>query len=423
MNSQQMLVIAGSLLLFDLIITIARTGLLNVSQAYLISVHQEDPKKAALTLSLTSKRTQLRATFKIIQSLVRLSIAGALYGSFLNGSMSIYLLFAILALIIWLSEFFIESWILNDPNLWAIRLTPFANILVILLSPIIYIPLALTKKDAPDENPAKITEDELISLVDASEQAGEIEKDESEMIHSVFRFDDTLVREIMVPRVDILTLDANTPIEKAADVVLASGFSRVPVYKNQIDNIIGMLYTKDMLKVWRQGNGIDSLSELLRSAYFIPETKKVDELLDEMQSRRIHIAVVIDEYGGVAGLVTLEDIVEEIFGEIEDEFDEEEEAPYKQISKNEFLFNGNVLLVEVNELLGSRLEVEDTDTIGGLIYARTGHVPGIGESLVENELKITVEQIDDRRILKVRVIKNQDPASLPEIKEDNKDGK
>ncbi len=404
MNNQQLYIISGILLLIDLVITVARTGLLNASQAYLISIHQDEPEKVEKTLSLTSKRTQLRATFKITQSLVRLSIAATLFATISSQPNSIYLMFVAIALVVWLSEFLVESWVLNDPTLWAIRLSSFSNILVILFSPILYIPLTATKKDDPDENPAKITEDELISLVDASEQAGEIEKDESEMIHSVFRFDDTLVREIMVPRVDILTLNVKTPLEEAADVVLASGFSRVPVFENQTDNIIGMLYTKDMLKVWRQGNGISSLRELLRSAYFIPETKNVDDLLDEMQSRRIHIAVVIDEYGGVAGLVTLEDIVEEIFGEIEDEFDEEEEAPYQKISDNEFLFNGNILIDDVNELLGSKLKAEDTDTLGGLIYARTGHVPGIGESLIENNLKLIVEQIDERRIQKIRLI-------------------
>lgn len=424
MNNQQLYLIAGLFLFIDLLIAATRAGLLNASQAYLISVHQEYPNKSAKTLVLISKRTQLRASFKISQSLVRLLIAGVIFTALSGQSISIYLLFIFLALLIWLSEFLIESWVLNDPNLWALRLTPLASFLVLIFKPIVYIPLMMTRKVVPDENPAKITEDELISLVTASEQAGEIEKDESEMIHSVFRFDDTLVREIMVPRVDILTLNENTPLEEAADVVLASGYSRVPVYKDQTDNIIGMLYTKDLLKVWRHKNGISTLREILRSAYFIPETKKVDDLLDEMQAKRIHIAMVIDEYGGVAGLVTLEDIVEEIFGEIEDEFDEQEEELYQQITPNEFLFNGHILLDDVNELLGSHLEVEDTDTLGGLIYARTGHVPQKGEILIENNLQLIVEQIEDRRIQKVRVIKSdKKDALLKNIDEEKLSGK
>jgi CBS domain containing-hemolysin-like protein len=223
----------------------------------------------------------------------------------------------------------------------------------------------------------------------------------------------------MVPRVDMLTLEVNTPLSEAADAVLASGYSRVPVYEENSDNIIGMLYTKDMLKVWREGNSVDSLRELLRSAYFIPETKKVDELLDEMQARRIHISVVVDEYGGVSGLVTLEDIVEEIFGEIVDEFDEEEEDRCQQVGPDDYIFHGQVLLDEVNEVMNTELIADDADTLGGLIYTRTGRVPRKGEKLLEKDLMLTVEQLNGRRIGKVRVTRTA-AASFQE-KEDQLD--
>jgi CBS domain containing-hemolysin-like protein len=247
-----------------------------------------------------------------------------------------------------------------------------------------------------------ITEDELITLVDASQMAGEIEKDESEMIHSVFQLGDTIAREIMIPRVDMLTLNVKTPVKEAADILLESGFSRVPVYDGQKDNVIGLIYTKDMLKAWRAGNGVGTLRELLRPAKFVPETKKIDELLDEMQAARIHIAIVVDEYGGIAGLVTLEDIIEEIFGEIQDEYDDGEEEPYQEVGPGEYLFNGRVLLDEINEIMGTELPTDNADTLGGLIFNSIGRVPTKGETLTEADVLLTVEELNERRIHKVR---------------------
>ncbi|MEK6221675.1 MAG: CBS domain-containing protein, partial [Chloroflexota bacterium] len=198
-------------------------------------------------------------------------------------------------------------------------------------------------------------------------------------------------------------LDVETPLEEAADVLLASGYSRVPVFKGQSDNIMGLIYTKDMLKVWRSDETITSLRKLIREANFIPDTKNVNDLLNEMQAERIHIAIVVDEYGGVEGLVTLEDIVEEIFGEIQDEYDEGEEAPYKKISDSEYVFHGRVFLDEVDEIMQTNLAAKDADTLSGLIYARYGGVPSEGEMIQENGLSLTVEQISGRRIRKVRV--------------------
>jgi CBS domain containing-hemolysin-like protein len=217
----------------------------------------------------------------------------------------------------------------------------------------------------------------------------------------------------MIPRVDMLTLNVKTPVKEAADILLESGYSRVPVYEKQKDHVIGLLYTKDMLKVWRSGNGVDSLRELLRPAKFVPETKKIDELLDEMQAARIHIAIVVDEYGGVAGLVTLEDIIEEIFGEIQDEFDDGEEEPYQEVGPGEYLFNGRVLLDDINEIMGTELPTDNADTLGGLIFNLIGRVPTKGETLTEADVVLTVEELNERRIHKVRAKINAPNDLLP----------
>jgi CBS domain containing-hemolysin-like protein len=247
-----------------------------------------------------------------------------------------------------------------------------------------------------------VTEDELKNLVGAGQQEGIFPKGEGRMIYSIIHLADTLAREIMVPRIDMLALEVNTPLPEAADLFLQSGHSRVPVFEESIDNTLGLLYAKDLLRVWREGNQIDSLRALLRPAYFVPEAKKIDELLAEMQSQSIHMAIVVDEYGGVAGLVTLEDIVEEIIGEIRDEYDQAEEAPYQALKNGEFIFQGRVDLDAFNEVMGSHISKDEADTIGGLIYSRLGRVPTVGEEVLDDGLRLTVENVSGLRIRKVR---------------------
>jgi CBS domain containing-hemolysin-like protein len=206
----------------------------------------------------------------------------------------------------------------------------------------------------------------------------------------------------MVPRIDILALEVDTPLLQAVDAFIRSGHSRLPVYQETVDNILGLLYAKDLLRIWREGNQISSLHELLRQAYFVPEAKKVDELFAELQARRVHMAIVVDEYGGVAGLVTLEDIVEEIVGEIQDEYDQAEESPYQAGEAGDFVFQGRIDLDDFNEIMESDLPKTEADTLGGFVYSQIGHVPVVGDALQVENLLLTVEQVTGRRIRKVR---------------------
>lgn len=222
------------------------------------------------------------------------------------------------------------------------------------------------------------------------------------MIVSIFRLGDTLVREIMVPRIDLLALDVHTPIDDAMDTFQRTGHSRVPVFKDTVDNILGLVYAKDLLGIWREGHREVSLSNFLRPAYFVPEAKKADELLAELQAKRIHMAIVVDEYGGVAGLVTLEDIVEEIVGEIRDEYDQAEELLYQAVSEDEYLFQGRIDLDDFNDIMGSQLPNSEADTLSGLIYSRIGRVPTAGDNVQIENLQLTVEQVSGQRIRKVR---------------------
>ncbi len=252
-----------------------------------------------------------------------------------------------------------------------------------------------------------VTEEEIKTLVDAGEESGMLEEDEKEMIYSIFEFGETLAREVMVSRVDIVALDAETPLMDAMDVIIKHNHSRVPVYQDNIDNVIGILYAKDLLKVLREkgreaANQI-KLSDIVRPAAFTPESKKVDELLEDMQKRRIHMAIVIDEYGGTAGLVTIEDILEEIVGEIQDEYDQAEEALIQDLGATEWLIDARANLSDINDLLKTNIPIDESDTLGGFIYESLGKVPLPGDEVHHEDLLLKVVNVAGRRIGKIRV--------------------
>jgi CBS domain containing-hemolysin-like protein len=215
----------------------------------------------------------------------------------------------------------------------------------------------------------------------------------------------------MVPRIDVLALDVNTPIDETMDALKNSGHSRVPVFKDSVDNILGLLYAKDLLGIWKEGHREVSLSDHLRQAYFVPEAKKVAELLTELQAKRIHMAIVVDEYGGVAGIVTLEDIVEEIVGEIRDEYDQAEELLYQAVNDDEYLFQGRIDLDDFNDIMGTELPNGEADTLSGLIYSRIGRVPTAGDNVQIQDLQLTVEQVSGQRIRKVRALRLVDSSA------------
>jgi putative hemolysin len=259
-----------------------------------------------------------------------------------------------------------------------------------------------------------VTEEEIKTLVDAGEEEGVIQEEEKEMIYSIFELGDTLAREVMVPRIDVVALEVNTPMLEAMDTIMDAGHSRIPVYAETIDNVLGVLYAKDLLPYLRQGRSDVPLKKILREAYFIPETKRASDLLPDLQQRRVHMAVVVDEYGGTAGLVTIEDLVEEIVGEIQDEYDAEE--PFVEfVNDNEYIFDARVDLDDLNRLMNVELPTEDSDTLGGFIYTELGKVPAIGDRVAFGDMGFTVESVAGRRIKKVRVQRiSQDMAPDPE---------
>jgi CBS domain containing-hemolysin-like protein len=261
-----------------------------------------------------------------------------------------------------------------------------------------------------------VTEEELRLLVTVGEEEGVLEEEETEMIHSIFEFADTTVREVMVPRIDMITLSSDATVTEAVDLALQGGFSRIPVYEAEIgvDEIIGVLYTKDMLKQLREGHHSYPIRDLVRPAYFVPETKKLDDLLHEIRQNRVHIVIVVDEYGSVAGLVTIEDLVEEIVGDIKDEYDHEENL-YEKINEREYVFDAKINIYDFNDLMDTHLGDEDYDTLGGFVYAQLDKIPTAGDVVTFDNMTFTVLATRGRRITKIRVehASQEDEAALP----------
>jgi CBS domain containing-hemolysin-like protein len=247
-----------------------------------------------------------------------------------------------------------------------------------------------------------VTEEEIKTMVDAGEEEGLIEEEEKEMILSVLDFGDTVARRVMVPRIDMTALDVNTPFDEALDMVVSAGHSRVPVYRGAIDEIVGILYSKDMLKMLRDGKK-PPLEQMLRQVLFTPESKRVSELLQELQKTRVHVSIVVDEYGGTAGLVTIEDILEEIVGEIQDEFDAEEPESEPLPNGTGYILDAGMNLEDASDLLKIELPRGESDTLGGFIYDQLGKVPDTGEVVHWGEAIFEVLAVSDRRILKIKV--------------------
>ncbi len=253
-----------------------------------------------------------------------------------------------------------------------------------------------------------ITEEELKMLVEVGEELGAIEKEEKEMISGIFEFDKMDVKDIMVPRIDMKCIEANSSIEDAKKLILETGHSRIPVYEGSVDNIIGILYAKDLLRFLNSGEKPETLHGILRPAYFVPESKKLNELLSEFQRLKVQIAIVVDEYGGTAGMVTLEDVLEEIVGEIEDEYDVGEAEEFRMVDENQAVVDARMSIHDVNERLSLSLPEDRVDTIGGLLFNMLGRIPVQGDEVEVDGVVLRVESMRGRRIMKVRVIKKRE---------------
>lgn len=248
----------------------------------------------------------------------------------------------------------------------------------------------------------KITEEEIQEVITAGEEEGLINPEENAMIQSIFHFRDTVVREIMVPRNDMGCIDSNDSIQEVLSKIIAFGHSRLPVYEGTLDNIVGLLYAKDLLKYWGMNISHFDLNKILRAPYYIPETKNLEELLQEFKRKRVHMAIVIDEYGGTSGLVTIEDLLEQIVGDIQDEYDVEEDWLIPQ-PDGAIIVDARLPIEELEEYLGIEIEREMFDTVGGFIFHLTGKIPRSGEVAENHDIRLRILDADERKIRRVRI--------------------
>jgi putative hemolysin len=309
-----------------------------------------------------------------------------------------------------------KSLALAHTEQFALRLSGLIVVLLRILGPLVAALTAVTNAvsgmlGAGEEAQGVMSTQELSLLVERGGEQGILEAEEEQMIQAVIELGDQRVHEVMVPRIAMVSLPAGATLEEAIDILIDEGHSRVPVYEETIDEVVGILYAKDLLPFLKGSvSERPALRSILRTPVFVPESMSVDDLLHEFQRRKIHIAIVLDEYGGTAGLVTIEDLLEEIVGEIQDEYDEEEPLIVR-LSENEARIDGRADVDDLEELFDTNLGLEDADeydTVGGLIYHRLGTVPKPGDVIPIDGLTLTVETIDGRRVGKVLAVRDRE---------------
>jgi len=295
----------------------------------------------------------------------------------------------------------VTALVLGRP-LWAA-----AAVTLVVLAPLLWLERWLQRSVAvPRDVSAQQSEQGLRLLVETVDDARKLEEDEREMIHGIFGMSARQVREVMVPRIDIESAPREATLGEMLDMIVSSGYSRIPIVADTIDDVVGVVYAKDVLRAVRDGALDDPVAPIARKPYFVPDTKKVDELLQDLQQKRVHLAIVVDEYGGTAGLVSIEDLLEEIVGEIRDEYDEDEELPIERINDTESVVDARVSIRDLNEELDLHLDVDELDTLGGLVYHELGKVPTVGDEVRVNGCVVSVLTTEGRRIkkLKVRIV-------------------
>ena len=398
----------------------AETAFTSISRIKLKNLVEEGDKKAAEIERLLSEPNKFLSTILVVNSvavIIASSLATilALRFSSTYGELLSSIVISLVVLIF--CEITPKTAAVQNPLRWArVLINPLRGTawllqpVVTTLSVITTFLVRLLGGQVKHHGPF-VTEEELRLLVTVGEEEGVLEEDETDMIHSIFEFADTTVREVMVPRIDMVTLDSTATVTQAVDLALQGGFSRIPVYEESvgIDEIIGVLYTKDMLKQLREGHNTFPIRDLVRPAYFVPESKKLDDLLREIRQRRIHMVMVVDEYGSVAGLVTIEDLVEEIVGDIQDEYDHEE-VLYERVNDNEYIFDAKINIYEFSDMMDVKLEEGDYETLGGFVYEQLDKIPVAGDNVTYKDLKFTVLETRGRRINKIRVERVQ-PAT------------
>ncbi|MCD5390843.1 hemolysin family protein [candidate division NPL-UPA2 bacterium] len=401
----------AALLLLSAYFSACETALTSLGKLKMKSLIEKEGRRAELLSSWLGDPSRLLATILVGNNIVNVAFSILFtfvllhfFGSTAAGKVGAISTAVVVLLILVFGEITPKTYARQNAERIALRTISSLNLLSRALSPLIGLLVFVVPGGRKTKARPFMTEEEIKRMISLGEEEGVLEEEEKEMIDSIFKFGDTKVQEVMVPRSDMVTIEANQDLDDILKLLLGAGHSRIPVFERRIDNIIGILYAKDLLNLWEESSRAKlKVKDLIRPAYFIPETKKVNELLREFQKQRIHLAMVVDEYGGTAGLVTLEDLLEEIVGEIEDEYDKDKER-IEILEEGIALVDGKTDIGEVNECLGIKLpEEEGVETVAGFVVDRLGRVPKVGEELIYQGTKITVVEADRRRAIKVKI--------------------
>lgn len=407
--------ICGSVVLAALLAA-SETAVVFSNKSHLHQLSESGNANAGAVLSLLQKRDLLHSTLLLAENffIVLSAVLGTVIAidllaqTYLSAALAAFLMTLV---VVFFTKLAPKSIACRNPDRFALAIAPYLQPVMKFLSPVSRF-MSGTVDVIVGPGPqgmscaAVITEEDIKDMINLGEERGSLKEEEKELLHKVFEFGDTLASQAMRPRTEIVSVPANVTLLEVFSLVSEFGYSRYPVIEDTVDTVIGILYTKDILVAMSSGevNREDGIQQFIRPAYFIPENKRVSELLAEMQRNRFQIAIVIDEYGGTSGLVTLEDLIEEIVGSIHDEL-EAEEKDVQIVDEKNLVISGQSSLDEVNELLGTGLQSKDFNTLGGFVFGLFGRMPKIGEQLKYKNLRLEVLDLEGRKISKIKITK------------------
>ncbi|MBR4944826.1 MAG: HlyC/CorC family transporter [Peptococcaceae bacterium] len=427
-DSSMLITFLVVLLALSAIFSSAETAFLSTNKIRLRNLQEDGEKKATLVLDMLENQNSLISTLLVGNNIVNISASAMAtkMATDLFGDAGVGIATGIVTLLVLVfGEVVPKSLAAAHAEGWAMFTAPFIKLVSVVLKPVVFLLTKLSdavvrfSKKNEEEDPT-ITEDEFKILVNVGQEEGVFDESETEMINSIMEFDETYVKAIMVPRIDIVAVDVDDTINEALRLIIDGGHSRIPAYEGSIDNIAGILYAKDIFEHLNEDFNELKVKELIRDAYYIPETKKVSDLLNELRLKKVHMAIILDEYGGTNGLVTIEDLIEEIIGDIQDEYDVEEDLIVMH-SDNQLVADARAPIGDVEEAFDMELDEEileesEADTIGGLAFEHLGGIPEVNDEVTVGRFLIRIVNVSGRRITKVEVT-----LLPPEEEEDDED--
>ena len=398
----------------------AETSLTRMSRARAAYLEEEERRGARQLLALVEQPARFLNLVLLLVLVVQF-FATALFTSVLSrlvgGGLGVAIAATVMTVLTFIfAEVAPKTYAVQHTDRAALAVAPFVYVLTRLpiLGPLTRLLIGIGNVVTPGKGLKSgpfVSEDEIKAMVDEAERDDVIEEEEREMIHSIFEFGDTILREVMVPRPDMVAVPVTTSLQEVLELILRTGYSRIPVYQGEIDDVVGLAYAKDVLRRLHDGQADKPLADILRPAPFMPESMRAAECLREMRRRKSHMVIVIDEYGGTSGLVTIEDLLEEIVGEIADEYDLEE-PNVEPLPDGDYRVNARLGIDEVNELLDVELPATEWDSIGGLLFNVVGGVPREGQEIEFQGLRLRAERVQGRRIGRVRIHRLAPPRGV-----------